>query len=110
MELTGKCELDFDKWLKENNKDLVKLSDPSIYFSEIFSMSALFKYLTESMQYGVLVDFFGSVGIDVVDDIDSCANDFRYLSKVDFKYIDAHNTRPEARTAAIQKANELYNL
>jgi hypothetical protein len=102
MELTGKCREDFEEWylktVKGNEDNLLGATDASWFY-----------LLTKSMQYGVLQDFFGSVGIDVVDDIDSCANDFRYLSKVDFKYIDAHNTRPEARTAAIEKANEIYN-
>lgn len=92
MELTGKCKEEFEKWLFKN----------SIWKSWFYT-------LIPSMKYGVLVDYFDSVGIDIVDNIDSCANDFRHLSKVDFKYIDAHNTRPEARTASIEKANELRN-
>ena len=118
MELTGKCELDFDKWLKENNKDLLKLSDPSIYFSEIFSMSALFKYLTESMQYGVYVDFFDGVGISVNNKRVDFNDQTWFCVIVNNNYIEIKNdlpinhfkTRPEARTAAIEKANELYNL
>jgi hypothetical protein len=119
MELTGKCKEDFEKWLKENNKDLLKLSDPSIYFSEIFSMSALFKYLTESMQYGVLEDFFSSVGIDVNIIRTSTSKKIRYTYEIykqekilhpKFSVYDVRNYKPEARDAAIEKANELYNL
>ena len=96
MELTGKCKEDFEKWFRRIN------------IKNNWLLNSFYKLL-QSMQYGVYVDFFDSVGIDIVDNIDSCANDFRYLSKVDFKFIDAHNTRPEARTAAIEKANEIYN-
>ena len=100
MELTGRCKEGFEKWYLKgvNNEENYHRHVITSFYSK-----------SESMQYGVYVDFFDSVGIDLVDDIDSCANDFRYLSKVDFKCIDAHNTRPKARAAAIEKANELHN-
>jgi hypothetical protein len=102
--ITGKCKQDFEKWFLSKTKTTYRESGKlRILKYDVFTT------MSKSMQYGVLQDFFGSVGIDVVDDIDSCANDFRYLSKVDFKYIDAHNTRPEARDAAIEKANEIHN-
>jgi hypothetical protein len=116
MELTGKCKEDFEKWLKENNKDLLKLSDPSIYFSEIFSMSALFKYLTESMQYGVLEDFFDSLDVFIyIIAWETEGGDFYFKYEI-IGFWGNHSaslrcdTRQEARTAAIEKANELYNL
>ena len=107
MELTGKCREEFDKWFtdSDNHKGL---DAEQIALDRKYRLN-LFYQLYPSMRYGVLVDYFDSVGIDIVDNIDSCANDFRYLSKVDFKYIDAHNTRSEARTAAIEKAYELRN-
>ena len=95
MELTGKCRKEFQKcYLGYSTEE------------DLWNHNNV---LTDSEKYGVLVDYFDSAGIDIVDNIDSCANDFRYLSKVDFKFIDAHNTRPEARTASIEKANELRN-
>jgi hypothetical protein len=111
MKLTGKCKEDFEKWLKENNKDLLKLSDPSIYFSEIFSMSALFKYLTESMQYGVLEDFFDNagIGICVTPVFPTKKYGWSFSVELEASYSN-YLSRNRARTAAIEKANELYNL
>jgi hypothetical protein len=105
MKLTGKCKEDFEKWWY--SKFNPSIDGETHHF--MVMIGDKFNALTDSMQYGVYVDFFDSVGIDIVDNIDSCANDFRYLSKVDFKCIDAHNTRPEARTAAIEKADEIHN-
>ena len=62
MKLTGKCKEDFEKWfeppLKENEKDPWEIA---LYGS----MVAEFYSLTESMQYGVYVDFFDIVKINV---------------------------------------------
>ncbi|MGK0446506.1 MAG: hypothetical protein ACJA2M_000275 [Polaribacter sp.] len=104
MKLTGECKVYFKRWYLK--KEYCKLSISEYGEETVWKM---FITMDNSFKYGVLVDFFDSVGINVVDDIDSCANDFRYLSKVDFKYIDAHNTRPEARDAVIEKANEIHN-
>jgi hypothetical protein len=81
MILTGKCKEDFEEWMLVNNNDLLKYSEER--YSEVISMSQLFKYLTDSMQYGVLVDFFDSVR--------------------------EKNTRQKSRTKEIEKANEIYN-
>ena len=103
MELTGKCNEVFENWLGSQTRN----TGSDIH--KWYATWAKFYIISDSAKWGVYVDFFDSVGIDLVDDIDSCANDFRYLSKVDFKCIDAHNTRPKARAAAIEKANELHN-
>ena len=107
MELTGNTLTDFWIWyLLPKQRKTYKTN--SLRGGDNVA-KIRFLAMSFAERYGVFVDYFNSVGIDIVDDIDSCANDFRYLSKVDFKYIDAHNTRPEARTAAIEKANELRN-
>jgi hypothetical protein len=106
MKLTGKCKEDFEEWMLLNNKELLKYSEER--YSEVIDMSQLFKYLTDSMQYGVLVDFFDSVGIDVrVNSLDfPLTNNFMYSVDGKVKYTE---TRQEARTKAIEKANEIYN-
>lgn len=103
MKLTGKCKEDFDKWL-----NLPALTGDVHNFKVIIGLNK-FNDLTDSMKYGVYVDFFDSAGINIASEIDSCANDYMYLSVVNFKTIDAHESRQEARIAAIEKANELYN-
>ena len=109
MKLTGKCREDFEKWY-------VKNSD-SLYYIDVF------KELPESMQYGVYVDFFDSVGIN----IDVCHNyilDGKNDNIIVLGYYyelnaqpnihvsqdcEDHKTRPESRAQAIEKANEIYN-
>ena len=81
MKLTGKCKEDFEEWMIVNNKELLKYSEER--YSEVIDMSQLFKYLTDSMQYGVLVDFFDSVR--------------------------EKNTRQKSRTKEIEKENKRYN-
>jgi hypothetical protein len=121
MELTDKCLADFNEWILINNKDIFKLSD--IGYQSTVDTVTLFRYLTESMKYGVYVDFFDSVGIH----FDSCHN-YRLINESDevlilgyyyelnalpnihvIEEIEDYKTRPEARIAAIEKANEIYN-
>jgi hypothetical protein len=110
MKLTGKCKEDFEKWMLINNKDLLKLSD--VRYSEVIDMVQLFKYLTPSMKYGVYVDFFDSVGIQLSI---HCWDDNRYsfTTLKEGRYMRQYKlevtTRQESRTAAIEKANEIYN-
>jgi hypothetical protein len=120
MKLTGKCKEDFEEWMLVNNKELVKFSEER--YSEVIDMSQLFKYLTDSMQYGVIVDFFDSVGfyIDVnhnyrleVEDNIIILGYYYELNILPNTHIledaDDYNTRQEARIKAIEKANEIYN-
>lgn len=105
MELTGKAKIEFQKW-----------------FNEIGVISMFEESLSDSMKYGVYVDFFDSVGLilDVqpVLDYDST----KYLRVIywmvtvftlgkeveDFNHIE-FKTRQEARVKAIEKANICYN-
>lgn len=94
--LTGKCLEDFDKWLQDTHYN--NRHDTWIHWSST----------TLSMQYGVLVDFFDSVGI--------------YINAFSPDYFEIHTgwdvvmnegkvdrSRSEARTEAIKKAGELFN-
>jgi len=98
MRLTGKAEKDFFEWYR--NTDFKSRNQPGL---------ALFYNYCNSMQYGVLVDFFESKDLC----IEICK---MHLSKYYYWMINdgdeenKFNTRPEARTESIKKANEIYNL
>ena len=101
MILTGKTLEQFKEWYCANAHEFMR---------DI--MIAEFNVLPFSMQYGVLVDFFDSLGIII---------DLEYQAA--FKMFNIHiighkgglysenriNTRHEARRKAIEKANELNN-
>jgi len=114
MELTGKCKEDFEKWFIETDKGNPIKSWISEDLGLIY-LQTMFSVLPQSMQYGVYVDFFDSVGIIIdmryikmfkqFERVVSCVN-----RKIDsILYNDLHNTRQEAQIAAIKKANKIYN-
>jgi hypothetical protein len=115
MKLTGKCKEDFEKWFSNEY-----VSKPNVYnncFDLISGENILepFYKLPKSMQYGVYVDFFDSVDIDI--DTKFCGYlkyDYSIKDKIShgllFTEYDWSTTRQEARTKAIEKANEIYNL
>ena len=96
MNLTGKCKEDFEKWY-ELNYETIGLR--SFYLAEFYE-------LPETMQYGVYVDFFDSVEIymEIIKD------GIYFESYVNDEWLNTPKTRSETRTAAIEKANEIYNL
>ena len=104
MELTGKCKEIFENWLGSQTRN----TGSDIH--KWYVTWAKFHIISDSAKWGVYVDFFDSVE-DVTEN--------RILSKVSrgFKcyYTELRGnmivfkTRPEARTAAIDKANEIYN-
>jgi hypothetical protein len=109
MELTGKCKEEFEKWylgkfiyLKHNIGK--NLPSPNRFYRTV-----------ESMQYGVYVDFFDSVFIYIHIDIKEYGFDIDEVIHECEVFLNSNKvaenlTRPEARTAAIEKANEIYNL
>tara|TARA_R110000787_G_scaffold276483_1_gene385429 strand:- start:672 stop:980 length:309 start_codon:yes stop_codon:yes gene_type:complete len=100
MVLTGKCKEEFERWFAKKSKE-------DQYWYVGYNK---FELLPDSMQYGVYVDFFDSVGLFI-----EIANDNKEIKTfwldINDKEIDdvELNSRPEARTTAIEKANELYN-
>tara|TARA_R110000744_G_scaffold372161_1_gene483683 strand:- start:1906 stop:2283 length:378 start_codon:yes stop_codon:yes gene_type:complete len=123
MKLTGKCKGAFEKWY---------MNSSSIYFSagyhevlsRLYGVShegelSVFYHSPESMQYGVYVDWFDSVGVKIVVDFDTNKNKWfawllrnqrvRVLMRDNIFEQLFLESRPEARTAAIEKANEIYN-
>jgi len=99
--LTGKCKEYFEKWFLKQ-WDVKKLE--------------YFYFLTPSMQYGVLIDFFDSVGIRILIDMDFGNFVFnKFVLYIEYKkhcfcnYGMNFKTRQEARTEGVKKANEIYN-
>jgi hypothetical protein len=70
------------------------------------------------MQYGVYVDFFDSVGLNLEILLSPISNTL-YVHKFDYSVYTSNDeeygstyefdTRQEARQKAIEKANEIYN-
>jgi hypothetical protein len=115
MKLTGKCKEDFEEWV--GNQPYSISHDVGERQMNIVPLADMIEQLPKSMQYGVLVDFFDSVGVEIDIDIDS---KFRYeVAEINFYiytelqtydgYDNHYSTRQEARTKAIEKANEIYN-
>ena len=100
MKLTGKCKEAFEKWLCDNNTPLWRVRNE--------------EWITDSMMYSVYVDFFDSVGIQVsnrpyFDTFEWRVDMIDHEKKKVNSNSDAVPTRPEARTKAIEKANEICN-
>ena len=101
MKLTGKAKEDFDKWYISKNYILDLTTDlsphtPVIGFDEI----------DDSMKYGVYEDWFDSVEIQL------CVGKFGYSVTTREEHINKKyniNTYNKSRTAAVEKANEIYN-
>jgi len=114
MELTGKAKKDFEKWYRNyigNHKGRNLLIDGTY--------NSFFKKLPQSMQYGIFVDFFDSVGmmIELQVHVDptmqgGCFKKFKAVILFKGRFVNVPNgygKRYNARTEAIKKANELYN-
>jgi len=104
MKLTGKAKEDFEKWfktIKHNNLHVMNIDDV-----------IGFGILPDSMQYGVLVDWFDSVGIRIeilAEPYDFGIQIFKKDKKHPIYSVGSWETRPQARLKAIEKANEIYN-
>lgn len=106
MELTGKCKEDFEKWYYS----LYSFEYISDFDGEI-NLGLNFEQLPLSMQCGVYVDWFDSCKIYIDDSFDGLNNEF-YSCTVHENKVSVLNktkTRQEARTKALEKANEIYN-
>ena len=110
MKLTGKCKEDFIEFLLNTDCKY------SINIEEGQLVSEAFFECPLSMQYGVLIDFFDSVGIRIVIDMDFENEVYnKFVLYIEYKKYSFCNygmnfkTRQEARTAAVKMANEIYN-
>ena len=106
MKLTGKCKDDFEKYLNKLRKHDTerKFADVEMILE---SQGYYFEDIPQSMQYGVYVDFFDSLGIDI--DVFKSKFILKFYNTVNGLESYPFKTRQEARTKAIEKANELYN-
>jgi len=112
MELTGKCKEEFEKWYFK------KYCTASVTYEELLphqqeDVFGWFFNLLPPFKYGVFVDFFDSVGIEITI-VKSIANaigtKWGWHSNVNGKnFTKTYDTRPEARAKAIEKANDLFN-
>jgi hypothetical protein len=99
MVLTGKCKEDFEKWLSNQ-------------YTESYKIEEWFYNQRENMKYGVYVDFFDSVGIQIVINWES-GDGFEFWVPGygwNTNYADYVQTRQEAREQVIERANDIYNL
>jgi hypothetical protein len=103
MKLTGKCKEDFEKWLEEKYEDIKVSMSHQLMFSPYHH----FHLLPQSMQYGVYVDFFDSVGGVLIHSIKPLRSG-EWECLVNGRAVIGE-TRQEARVKAIEKANEIYN-
>jgi hypothetical protein len=110
MKLTEKCKVDFEKWFNATEiSDLIigtvyhYYGDEDVYFYDAFNN------LPPSAKYGVYVDFFDSVGVSVEIMPLDCGISYYWLINDNEMNDGETDTRPEARTEAIEKANEIYN-
>jgi len=104
MKLTGKCKKDFEKWY--NLEYLF-----GIHHIVEFSIDDFYNLPLHSMQYGVYVDFFDSVGIHISTNAYSPKElSTAYWYDIQPQEVDCtgQNTRQEARTKAIEKANDIF--
>ena len=103
MNLTGQCSKDFNEWYLRQG-----FSKQGQYEYGQRKALNMFNAMMLPFRWGVYVDFFDSVGLRIgVSPV--FENDFWvYLNNEEINDID-FKTRPEARTAAIKKANEIYN-
>ena len=104
MKLTDKTLEAFEKWLIHDFYGYISLESINAYKDLELER---FNTLPDSMKIGVYVDFFDSVGIVV--DVMYSIHDDQYSAYINDDDSDDFKTRPEARTAAITKADQLYN-
>jgi len=103
MILTDKAKEDFEKWFVE-----------SVFLNQFMwdGITAPVEHFNEShtsMQYGVYVDWFDSVGMDIEICVTVAGHEYYFMIDDDSDNPIMNETRHEARTKAIEKANEIYN-
>ena len=109
MKLTDKCKVDFEKWFSIDLENETNLTAKQVEFCRKDKIDMFYR-LYNSMKYGVYVDFFDSVENKTkVRILPRVSRGFDcYFTELK-ECLQLHDTRPEARTKAIEKANEIYN-
>lgn len=105
MKLTGQAQKDFQKWYVTKIRLGLKGYE-DLLLDEFYN-------LPDSMQYGVYVDWFDSVRIYIDCPHNEVCRKHYYTISLKPMANDItcypNLTRKEARKAAIEKANEIYN-
>jgi hypothetical protein len=109
--ITGKAEDVFEVWATESKKYNFKYIN-NVLCINIDSFWITWGKVSRSMKFGVYQDFFDSVGIPT--EVEPLCNGKYYAlicyCKGDFtNSFNEYDSRPEARTAAIQRATEILN-
>lgn len=120
--MKGKAKEDFEKWLKDFHLfDMTTDIDEKERVELLLNdYTGFYSGLLFSMQYGVYVDWFDSVGIKLIDDFDVNEKKFFFwyttnVSRAKFliypfdTLVTFFEPRHEARTKSIKKACEIYN-
>ena len=103
MELQGKAKEEFEKYYIQ----IEGLQDKTIQSQRLELL--LFYAMSEPKKYGVLVDWFDSVGVDIEIILDSSnKGDFTAFVNNNMLGSTCHS-RPQARQQAIKKAVEILN-
>ena len=111
MELDGGCNDAFEKWLWANggqNYIYVGGDYPQVEVD----IDDVFDKLLDSMKFGYYVDFFDSVGIEIIIERRKSSLYLHVIYAIGVSgssQMPTKQTRPEARTAAIEKACEIFN-
>ncbi len=109
--IKGQARKDFEKWLS----DVFDLDENSIEVDCSYEgtvdvyVSEHFEILPFSMQYGVLVDWFDSVGIEIEIQIDHFEVGATYFLINNRHQSPIFFTRNDTRQKAIEQANKIYN-
>lgn len=104
MKLTGKCLKDFENWASKRKEFQRQFLELHLIVSNHL---VIFNNLPDSMKYGVYVDFFDSVSINL-DTILGEVILYSYL-KDDLKTNYAELKRSKIRIKRLKKANNKYN-
>ncbi len=101
MELIGKTKEYFEKWLY------------TVYFKEYYQYQMIWQLMGESARNGVYLEWFDSVGLKI-GVYPNMYGRFIWHTQESGTYRRwsndmSYETRPQATTEAIKKANEIYN-
>lgn len=116
MELTGLAMIKFEKWYYNISYKRFSSNHLELIQSTPLNRLGVFRCMPVSMQYGVYVDFFDSVGIYIKTKRLQALGQWMYiLERQDAFHLNDYLknrkcfSRHEARKAAIDKANEIFN-
>ncbi len=112
MEVTGQTKIEFEKWYMDKYiktfsvNYVIMVRD--MYGGFLLGKLTAFYSSPLEMKYGVFVDYFDSIGIDL--DVCRYTHRKKFSTCVDFSDSNTWTeTRPEGRIIAVTKADEIRN-